>query len=207
MREDKRTQTGRNRRTSGEVQQEELLADAFQACMEEQLSFIPPEREISRMHTFSPGFNAAMEELCRTKGKLKKREMTRREFVFGFNRIAACILLMFVVGGVCVGGYLLSEHSLTGAGSSGLAESTAESTEETADLAVPEEETTAAQDSTASGGQDAEFRRRCRVSGREGVYGKHDTACRGAEYSFTGRKCQDIGFQSCSGSRSRDPSR
>ena len=154
MREDKR-KDGKEQKTSGEVQQEELLADAFQACMEEQLSFIPPEREISRVHTFSPGFNAAMEELCRTKGKLKKREMTRREFVFGFNRIAACILLMFVVGGVCVGGYLLSEHSLTGAGSSGLAESTAESTEETADLAVPEEETTAAQDSTASGGQDA----------------------------------------------------
>ena len=45
MREDKR-KDGKEQKTSGEVQQEELLANAFQACMEEQLSFIPPEHAI-----------------------------------------------------------------------------------------------------------------------------------------------------------------
>ena len=81
MRDDKRADGSRNGngyREKREALQSELLADAFNACMEEQLSFIPPEREIARMHAFSERFQNAMEELCRTNGRLKKRELSRR---------------------------------------------------------------------------------------------------------------------------------
>ena len=130
-----------------EARQKELLAEAFRACMEEQMSFIPPEREIARMHTFSDEFQASMEELCRTKGKIRKQELTRREFVFGFNRIAACILLMLVVGGVCVGGYLMLERGIGGNSTGSTAEYSTEAvTEESAagaaDSVLPEEQQT-----------------------------------------------------------------
>ena len=46
---------------------EELLKEALDACMEEQLSFIPPECEIARMHTFSQEFREYMERLLKTK--------------------------------------------------------------------------------------------------------------------------------------------
>ena len=97
----------------------------------------PPEREIARMHTFSEEFKSKMEKLCRTNGKLKRQEMTRREFVFGFNRIAACILMMLAVGGICVGGYLISKGGAGGSGADSAA-STEESTEQAADMALPE---------------------------------------------------------------------
>ena len=158
-----------------EALQKELLAEAFNACMEEQMSFIPPEREIARMHTFSDEFQASMEELCRTKGKIRKQEATRREFVFGFNRIAACILLMLVVGGVCVGGYLISERGIGGSSTGSTAEySTEGSTEETvaepaeqaADTALPEEEQT---DQTAAGTDLAEAEEQMLPSESDGI--------------------------------------
>ncbi len=68
---------------------EELLEEAFDACMEEQMSFIPPESEIARMHTFSESFQRAMEQLLRTRGKTERRTISRKEFVYGFNRAAA----------------------------------------------------------------------------------------------------------------------
>ncbi|MGI6000772.1 MAG: immunoglobulin-like domain-containing protein [Candidatus Merdisoma sp.] len=167
---DTRGKDGREENIRKESLQEELLAEAFGACMEEQLSFIPPEREIARMHTFSDRFTAAMEELCRTNGKLKKREMTRREFVFGFNKIAACILLMLVVGGACVGGYLISEHGLPGAGADSSSAEVAESTEQAADMAMPEEE-------TASGGSSVE---------QEAGSGEEDAGAAAEEAEFMG---------------------
>ena len=106
MRGDKSGSRQKEEREQKEALQEELLSEAFNACMEEQLSFIPPEREIARMHTFSEEFKSKMEKLCRTNGKLKRQEMTRRAFVFGFNRIAARILMMRAGGGLGVGGYL-----------------------------------------------------------------------------------------------------
>ena len=152
MRDDKRADGSRNGngyREKREALQSELLADAFNACMEEQLSFIPPEREIARMHAFSERFQNAMEELCRTNGRLKKRELSRREFIFGFNRIAASLLLMLVIGGACVGTYLIAEHGLPGAGRDGSAE-TAEATE------APEEaQSTGAAEDTAAGEETA----------------------------------------------------
>jgi hypothetical protein len=91
--------------------QEELLEEALDACMEEQLSFIPPEREIARMHTFSEKFQAAMEELLRTKGRPQKKQITEREFAYGFNRAAACILAVLLVGAVSAGGWLIFSRS------------------------------------------------------------------------------------------------
>ena len=164
MRDDKRADGSRNGngyREKREALQSELLADAFNACMEEQLSFIPPEREIARMHAFSERFQNAMEELCRTNGRLKKRELSRREFIFGFNRIAASLLLMLVIGGACVGTYLIAEHGLPGAGRDGSAETAeateapeeAQSTGAVEDTAAPEEETAA--ESTGDAGSAA----------------------------------------------------
>ena len=57
MRGDKSGSRQKEEREQKEALQEELLSEAFNACMEEQLSFIPPEREIARMHTFSEEFN------------------------------------------------------------------------------------------------------------------------------------------------------
>ena len=77
---------------------EELLEEAFDACMEEQMSFIPPESEIARMPTFSESFQRAMEQLLRTRGKTERRTISRKEFVYGFNRAAAGLLILFCTG-------------------------------------------------------------------------------------------------------------
>ena len=97
MRDDKRNE-----------QERELLAEVFDECMEEQLSFIPSEREIARMHRYSEEFQESMKKLCDTGGRPKreKNTMTSREFVYSFNKIAACIVAVLVVGGVCTGIFL-----------------------------------------------------------------------------------------------------
>lgn len=89
--------------------EKELLAEAFDECMDEQLSFIPPEREIARMHRYSEDFQQNMQELldAGSKAKRKKNIITQREFVYSFNRIAACILAVLVVGSVCTGVFLV----------------------------------------------------------------------------------------------------
>lgn len=151
MRENKKNEKGRSgHKEQKELQQNELLADAFNACMEEQMSFIPSEREIARMHEFSEEFKTSMEHLCRTNGKLKKQETSAHEFVFRFHNIAACLFLMLLIGGICVGGYLISENGFPGFGggsaaqSTGTAEDRAEASEEipeeTAGASVSEEE-------------------------------------------------------------------
>ncbi len=152
MREDK-GKTASSQKASGEITQEELLSDALQACMEEQLSFLPTDREIARMHTFSQKFEMAMDELCRTRGEMRKRELTRKEFVFGFHRIAACVLLMLVLGGVFVGGYLLSEHGLIGADTASTA--TAEIADEEAEAGVKENESSADQSMSTGESEEA----------------------------------------------------
>ena len=47
--------------------QDQLLKKVLDECMEEQLSFVPPEREIARMHKFSPEFLERMREILQTK--------------------------------------------------------------------------------------------------------------------------------------------
>lgn len=107
MRDDKR-------RTEDNTAREELLTEIFSACMEEQLSFIPPERELARMHTFSPEFEESMTELCRNQSGRKSRRITRKEFTYGFNRAAACVLACLIVGGLAWGGYSILKGGRTG---------------------------------------------------------------------------------------------
>lgn len=103
--------------------------------MEDQLSFIPSEEEIARQHTFSAEFRAAMEKLLRTRGREKKR-ISKHEFVYGFNRAAACILAVLLIGGAVTAGYLI----LSPAGKSAPAEAPEMAMPESAfDIAVPEE--------------------------------------------------------------------
>lgn len=104
---------------------EELLREALDACMEEQLSFIPPEREIARMHTFSKEFLEYMEKLLRTKGRPEQRTLARHEFIYSFNRVAASILVLLVIGGALAGGTLL----LSRGGSKGSSADTSAPTE------------------------------------------------------------------------------
>ena len=90
-----------------ETPQEKLLTSVLNACMEEQMSFIPPEREIARMHTFSREFQEYMKPLLRTKGKPERKVLEKHEFVYRFNKMAAAFLVLFLVGGLSVGAFLI----------------------------------------------------------------------------------------------------
>lgn len=90
---------------------DELLKEALDACMEEQLSFIPPECEIVRMHTFSQEFREYMEKLLKTKGRPERRTLARHEFIYSFNKAAAGILVLLVIGGALAGGTMLLSKS------------------------------------------------------------------------------------------------
>ncbi len=86
--------------------EEQLLARILDECMEEQLSFVPPEREIAHMHKFSPGFRERMAELMEGRRKRSGKRLEKHEFIYGFNKAAACILVVFLVGAVGGLGYL-----------------------------------------------------------------------------------------------------
>ena len=43
--------------------QEELLVQVLEECLEEDLSFVPPEGEIARTHRFSREFEQRMQEI------------------------------------------------------------------------------------------------------------------------------------------------
>ncbi len=109
-----------------EAPQAELLAEVLDACMEEQLSFVPPEREIGRMHKFSPEFRQRMEEIIQSQKAPAGKKMEKREFIYGFNKKAACILLLLLVGGVGYMGVRLipsGDKSFEESASGGIAES------------------------------------------------------------------------------------
>ena len=53
--------------------EKELLAEAFDECMDEQLSFIPSEREIARMHRYSEDFQQNMQAVSRSGRKTPLR--------------------------------------------------------------------------------------------------------------------------------------
>lgn len=120
-------------------EKDELLKEALDACMEEQLSFIPPECEIVRMHTFSQEFREYMEKLLKTKGRPERRTLARHEFIYSFNKAAAGILVLLVIGGALAGGsMLLSRSSKSSAPDMTASSEMNESAE--APAAVPEEE-------------------------------------------------------------------
>lgn len=128
---------------------EELLKEALDACMEEQLSFIPPECEIARMHTFSQEFREYMEKLLKTRGRPERRTIHRKEFIYSFNRVAACILVLLVVAGAFAGGLLLVSKS--GSKSSTDMSAPAEAPSE-AEAEAPASEEGGAEQDTAAGG-------------------------------------------------------
>lgn len=85
---------------------EQLLARALDECMEEQLSFVPPEREIAHTHTFSSKFREQMAEMLKNQGKPAGKKIEKREFIYGFNKAAACILAVLLAGAAGGLGYL-----------------------------------------------------------------------------------------------------
>ena len=49
--------------TAGNKDRDRLLARVLEECLDEDLSFVPPEREIARSHTFSESFEEKMDQL------------------------------------------------------------------------------------------------------------------------------------------------
>ena len=130
---------GNDKRDKAQEAKEELLREALDACMEEQLSFIPPECEIARMHTFSQEFREYMEQLLRTKGRPQRRTIHRKEFIYSFNKVAAGILVLLVVSSAIAGGALLLSKSSKSSSDMASSETSEAPAEEEA-IAAPAEE-------------------------------------------------------------------
>lgn len=79
---------------------EELLVHALEECLEEDLSFIPPEREIARNHRFSEEFEQTMEELMEDMSEDRIAQDIRKHFSWRYGQWAACILVFFLCGGL-----------------------------------------------------------------------------------------------------------
>lgn len=114
---------------------EELLAQVLDECLEEDLSFIPPEREIARKHRFSEKFEKTVNELLEnTSNETRKREI-QKHFSPRYGQWAACILLFCICSGLFY--YVIRPFS---DGSGSMQEETAAVTEESAfGGAAPEE--------------------------------------------------------------------
>lgn len=107
---------------------EELLTQVLDECLEEDLSFIPPEREIARKHRFSEKFEETIRELLEhTSNETKKKEI-KKHFSPRYGQWAACVLLFCICGGLfyyVLGGPFTDK-------SSSMQDETAEVTEESA---------------------------------------------------------------------------
>ncbi len=121
---------------------EQLLARVLEECLEEDLSFVPPEREIERKHSFSQEFEEAMSELLEEETEEEEEvdeeeEAIRRQFRPRFVEMAAVILLFFVCGAVAMS---LSDSFFSASTSSdtAVAETTEETTEETGEAVSAE---------------------------------------------------------------------
>ena len=79
---------------------EELLVHVLEECLDEDLSFIPPEREIARTHKFSPKFEAAMNALLEKSSGHHKEQEIRRHFSPRYGHLAACVLVFCICGGL-----------------------------------------------------------------------------------------------------------
>lgn len=79
---------------------EQMLARVLEECLEEDISFVPPEREIARTHRFSEKFEAAMEKLLEhSSHEIRKKEI-RRHFSPRYGQWAACILIFCICSGL-----------------------------------------------------------------------------------------------------------
>ena len=84
-----------------EKETDQLLARVLEECLDEDLSFVPPEREIARTHTFSEPFEEKMDEILNEGEKAvreeKEREI-RRHFSPRYGQLAAAVLIFLVAG-------------------------------------------------------------------------------------------------------------
>ncbi len=89
----------------------ELLAEAFDECMEEQLSFLPSEREIARMHQYSEEFQESMGKLLEAGGTQRRGKgiFSGHGTAHNIQRTAACIVAVLLVGGIGAGIFLTDE--------------------------------------------------------------------------------------------------
>lgn len=78
--------------------QEELLVQVLEECLEEDLSFVPPEREIARKHRFSESFEQAMQKLLKEISHRSGEKEIQRHFLPRYGQWAACILVFCVCG-------------------------------------------------------------------------------------------------------------
>ena len=77
---------------------EKLLAQVLEECLEEDLSFVPPEREIARKHRFSENFEREMQRMLdEISDEFQKKEI-RRQLSPRYGQWAACILVFCVCG-------------------------------------------------------------------------------------------------------------
>lgn len=77
---------------------EELLAQVLEECLEEDLSFVPPEREIARKHRFSENFEQEMQRMLDgISAEFQKKEI-RGHLSPRYGQWAACILVFCVCG-------------------------------------------------------------------------------------------------------------
>ena len=129
--------------------EEELLAQVLEECLEEDLSFVPPEREISRKHRFSKEFEQAMQSIQdEILEELRKKE-ARRHFSPRYGQWAACILVF------CVCGWLLYCRVGGLTGSSGT-EEIADTAEAPAEESVMEDPDSGAGNCITDGQENAE---------------------------------------------------
>ncbi len=120
------------------------MRDALEECLEEDLSFVPPEREIMRTHRFSESFENGMKELLEERSRQRQESEIRKHFCPRYGQWAACILIF------CVCGVLL--YSLVTPLMNQLAKSGEKG--ETADLFLMEEESAVEDTATAEGGDE-----------------------------------------------------
>lgn len=79
---------------------EELLSQVLEECLEEDLSFVPPEGEIARGHRFSDNFEKKMQEIFDDASNHIKQKKIQRHFLPRYRQAAACILVFVVCGGL-----------------------------------------------------------------------------------------------------------
>ena len=90
-----------SRQEEKKAEAEKLLTRVLEECLDEDLSFVPPEREIARSHTFSESFEEKMDQLLNdgeeAARKGKEREI-RRHFSPRYGQMAATVLIFLVAG-------------------------------------------------------------------------------------------------------------
>lgn len=136
---------------------EELLAQVLDECLEEDLSFVPPEREIARKHRFSEAFEQKMQKLL---DQMSGEKEIRRHFLPRYGQWAACLLLFCICGSLfyyvllpSMGPYGgVKEESGEAAPAEEMSDGEWEASDAPAEEAIPEE---AEEETAVTAGEDA----------------------------------------------------